>query len=236
MSTTIAARPIRTVVAIRRNPPDSIDGRACVSGTTNSSTSLCVDGYSRANDAVVTASAARASSIDTPALSRPSTLNRRADRSSKTDCAERRRVSREGVDHPRGHVRGYAHQRLGAKTARRYADDREGSAVHPHRPSDDGWIPAETRLPVLVRKNDDRRVAAGAALVRTNQATGGRGDAEHREIVVGDEMDGDPFRRTVHRQRSRPHADSRLRRRAPAFARDSPGGPGTTGRERQCGC
>ena len=74
MSSKSAARPVECACCDTKKGPISGLGRACVSGTTSSDTSLWVEGYSRASAAATTPSAARACASETPGFSRPSTV------------------------------------------------------------------------------------------------------------------------------------------------------------------
>ena len=92
----------------------------------------------------------------------------------------RRHETHEAADHPRWHIGRDTQQRLGAaERARRHANDGERLVAEAHRSSDDGWITAKPRLPVVIGDYDHRRVARRASFIGPNQPSGGRLHAQH---------------------------------------------------------
>ncbi len=101
--------------------------------------------------------------------------------------------------HHRLHLDRYADLRRhsGIETeeaARRHPDDRHRVVIHSDRLADDVRIARKASRPIVVRQHyDGMPVVDLVVLLRTEDAAGGRRHAEHRKIVAGDELGGDPL-------------------------------------------
>ena len=104
----------------------------------------------------------------------------------------------ELVEHHHRRVDRWFHSAEAAHELRRCdAEDRVGASAQTHFAADDGWVPAERGVPILVGQHDDGMGAWIDVVPRQDRSAHQRFNSKQREVVSGDHLARDHLDGTI---------------------------------------